>query len=227
MARRFGLHGELTKGVLNWLVEFTSTPDMIRPMKPDHDVTRLLKRWSDGDLEALDTLIPLVFDDLRRIARACFQRESPNHILQPTALVSELYLLLRGQKKTQWENRAQFFTFASGTMRHLLVDSARRRKAKKRGGGAIPIPLELSEELASETNVDDLIAIDQALEQLARHDPRQAQTVEMRYFSGLQVKEIAELMGISEITVKRDWRTAKHFLYRHMKAPRNEDPEKE
>lgn len=185
----------------------------------DDEVTALLTDWSDGDTDALERLIPLVIDELRRLAGGLFRRESEAHTLQPTALVNEVYMRLADQRRVSWDNRSQFFAFAALLMRRVLVDHAKARKAAKRGGGAAKIPL--SEELAMGDVVDlDILALDQALEGLARIDRRQARVVEMRFFAGLSHEEIAELLDVSLSTVKRDWRTAKLWLYREMSSQR-------
>ena len=184
-------------------------------MADPEKITSLLKAWSQGDLGALDTLIPLVYDDLHRMARHFFRRETDTHTLQPTALVSEVYFRLRGQKKMHWGSRADFFHFAAEVMRHFLVDYARRRKAGKRGGEAFEIPLDASLNLTARTDVD-LVDLDRALEELERIDPRQSRIVVLRYFVGLKVEEIATVLGISESTVKREWRTAKFWLKRRL-----------
>ncbi len=185
-------------------------------MTTDHEVTGLLQAWSEGDGEALDELLPMVFDDLHRMARYFFQRESDTHTLRPTVLISELYVRMRAQEEMQWDNRADFFNFAADVMRHFLVDYARRRKADKRGGGKSDIPL-ASLEIAAETDVD-LVDLHHVLEELERLDSRQCKIVKLRYFVGLRVEEVAELMGISESTVKREWRTAKFWLRRRLGA---------
>ncbi len=183
-------------------------------MATNEDITRLLQAWSEGSTEALDQLLPLVFDDLHRLAHYFFQRESQTHTLQPTALVSEVYVRLRGQEKMNWESRADFFNFSAEVMRHFLVGYARRRKAAKRGGGQEEIPL-ASIELAAEIDVD-LVDLHNLLKKLEAIDPRQAKIVELRFFVGLRVEEVAEVLEISESTVKREWRTAKFWLRRRL-----------
>lgn len=190
----------------------------------DHEVTRLLQAWGSGDSAALDALIPLVFNDLHRMAQSFFRREVTGHTLQPTALLSELYLRLHGKENTHWTERREFFGFAADLMRHILVDHARARKSKKRGGDLVRIPLDPSLNLALETDVD-LVDLDTALNELAKVDERQAQVVELRYFVGLSVEETAEVLEIARATVKRDWRTAKFWLHRRLKTPQT-DPEK-
>jgi RNA polymerase sigma factor (TIGR02999 family) len=182
---------------------------------PEVEVTELLQDWSRGDPEALERLIPLVFEDLRRMAARMFQRESDAHTLQPTALVNEVYLRLMGQRQMQWQNRAQFFAVASMIMRRILVDHAKRRGAAKRGSGVASVPLD--ETLAAPGLKDiDVLALDQALTRLGEIDPRQLQVVHMRFFIGLDHGEIAEVLGISETTVKREWKTAQLWLLREL-----------
>lgn len=183
-------------------------------MPPERgEITELLAAWSAGDAVAFERLVPVVFDQLRGMAARYFEREDSRHTLQPTALVSELYLRLAGRKRVQFKNRAHFFGTAATLMRRILVDYARTRDRQKRGSGARPVSLELVSELAWERDLD-LLLLDDALEALARLDPRQARVVELRYFAGLENGEIAELLGISITTVKREWDTARHWLYR-------------
>jgi RNA polymerase sigma factor (TIGR02999 family) len=179
------------------------------------DVTRLLQEWGQGDPSALGKLIPLVFDDLRLIASRMFQRENDGHTLQPTALVNEVYLKLTDQRKMNWQNREQFFGVAGMMMRRILVDHAKGRLAAKRGSGAPMIPLD--ETIAVlDLRDEDVVAVDGALSQLAVFDPRQGQIVQMRFFMGLNHEEIAEILGISVTTVKREWRMARLWLYREL-----------
>lgn len=182
------------------------------------DLTRLLEQWSDGDPGALDRLLPMVFDDLHRLARHFFQRESDTHTLQPTALVSEVYFRLRGQKQVDFKSRGDFFAFAADVMRHFLVDYARRRNAEKRGGDLLTVSLETGVErmLADHPAATRIVDVHHAVETLAEVDPRQANVVKLRFFLGLQVDEVAELLDISESTVKREWRTAKRWLHRRL-----------
>ncbi len=177
---------------------------------PPRDVTRLLKQWSQGDASALAELMPLVFDDLRQIARRQFQAEPTDHTLQPTALVSEVYLRLSGQHSVHWDNRRQFFAFAATLMRRILVDHAKGRNAAKRGKGLPDLPLD--ETIAVPGGGVDIVALDEALSRLSALDERQGRIVEMRFFVGLTNEEIAEVLGISLTAVKRDWRTAKIWL---------------
>jgi RNA polymerase sigma factor (TIGR02999 family) len=179
------------------------------------DVTQLLLDWSAGDESARERLVPLVFDELRRIARGRLAREGREHTLQPTALVHEVYLKLVDRRRVQWRNRAQFFGVAAEMMRQVLVDHARARLTQKRGEGVAPKPLD--DVLAvAEKQDEDLVALDGALKDLAALDPRQAKVVELRFFAGLDNEEIAELLGISTTTVKREWRTARLWLRRQV-----------
>jgi RNA polymerase sigma-70 factor (ECF subfamily) len=178
-------------------------------------VTKILQDWSQGDASALERLIPLVFEDLRQIAGRLFQRESDGHTLQPTALVNEVYLRFMGQRKMHWQNREQFFGVAGLLMRRILVDYAKGRQAAKRGSGAPRVPLD--ETIAvPEMRGLDVVALDEALSRLAEVDPRQGRIVEMRFFMGLSHEEIAEILEISVTTVKREWKTAKLWLYREL-----------
>lgn len=181
-----------------------------------HEVTDLLVEWSEGNVEALEELMPLVFDELRKLARSHFQRESEGHTLQPTALVHEVYMKLIDQRKVQWDNRSQFYAFAAMLMRRILVDHAKGRRAAKRGGHVQK--LSLDEALGVPEPVDlDVLALDDALSALAEIDPRQAKVVELRFFAGLTLEEIGEVLDVSATTVKRDWRTAKLWLYREIR----------
>jgi len=179
------------------------------------EVTALLLRWQAGDEAALERLTPLVYDDLKRVARRALRREPSAHTLQPTALVHEVYLRLVDQKRTQWQNRAQFFAIAARMARRVLTNHARDRKAKKRGAGAERITLGEVEGAAPPREVD-LIDLDRALQRLGELDPTQEQVVELRYFGGLTVEETAEAMGSSPATVKRDWAAAKLWLFREL-----------
>ncbi len=195
--------------------------------EPQWDVTALLDAWSDGDPEALERLIPLVFDDLRRLARIHLSKENPGHTLQPTALVNEVYLRVASRQSVHWESRAQFFAGMAEIMRRVLVDHARRRKALKKGGGVPTLPFD--EQLDSPTSgawtsalgqIDiDLVALDTALRGLAKVDPRQARIVELRYFGGLTIEETAATLDISAMTVKRAWRSARLWLLRALDGP--------
>ena len=182
------------------------------------EITDLLDRWSEGDRSALTSLMPLIVEDLRNIARKHLARESSGHTLQPTALVNEVYLRLVGRRTVTWQNKAQFFAFVAGLMRRILVDHARQRKAVKRGSDAVRISIDETLELPAGERAPDLLALDEALSRLGEFAPRQARIVEMRYFTGLLVEEIAEVENISPTTVKREWRYARLWLYRQLQA---------
>jgi RNA polymerase sigma factor (TIGR02999 family) len=179
------------------------------------NVTQMLHDWSDGDREALDKLIPIVYTELRRQAARYLRRERSGHTLQTTALIHEAYLRLIDQKDVRWQNRAHFFAISAQLMRRILVDHARSRQAAKRGGSDIKLPLEETM-IASEGSEVDLVALDEALERLAAIDPQQGRVVELRFFSGLSVEETAEVLGVSTRTVKRDWNVAKAWLRREI-----------
>lgn len=178
------------------------------------DVTQLLIRLTDGNTAVLDELLPLIYGELRRLANRYLRRERTDHTLQPTALVHEAYLKLIDQKHVRWQNRAHFFGVAANVMRRILVDHARRNLAGKRGGEAEKLPLE--EEIlvvSSDEKSVELLALDEALENLAKIDKQKARIVELRYFGGLSVEETAEVMNVSPVTIKRQWRMAKAWLY--------------
>lgn len=183
------------------------------------DVTRLLAEWQGGNRQALDRLMPVVYAELRMIAGRHLARESPSHTLQSTALVHEAYLKLMGQQRVQWQNRAHFFGIAAQMMRRILVDHARRQHRSKRGG--VATTLALDEAMASsEPQKDvDLLALDEALTSLAAIDPRAAHIVELRFFSGLTIDETAEVLALSPVTIKREWSTARAWLYRELRPP--------
>ena len=185
---------------------------------PAEDVTALLVRWSRGDSDALDSLMPIIYAECRRIAARQLALERRDHSLDPTALVHELYLRLVDQRRSSWENRAQFFGVAARLMRRVLVDHARARHAEKRGGGAVFVSLDAAADTPDGSRVGDVLAIDEALERLAAHDPEQVQIVELRYFAGLTVEETARVVGRSSRTVKREWRLAKAWLYQELRA---------
>jgi RNA polymerase sigma factor (TIGR02999 family) len=179
------------------------------------EVTELLQAWSQGDVAARDRLFPLVYQELRRRASDRLRRERPGHTLQATALVHEAYLRLLGQRAPSWQNRNQFFAIASQMMRRILVDHARARRASKRQGQRIR--LELNEEVASAGPREvDLIALDQALNDLTALDPRQGRMVELRFFAGLSHEEVAEVLDLSPATVKREWRVARAWLFQRV-----------
>jgi RNA polymerase sigma factor (TIGR02999 family) len=183
------------------------------------DVTRLLGRLRAGDAGASDQLMPLIYDELRRIAGAQMRRERPGHTLQSTAVVHEAYLRLMGEQDLDWQNRAHFFAIAAKTMRRVLLDYARQRHAGKRGGEAarkVDLDADL---LIADERLDDVVAVDELLGRLQEMDPQQARIVELRFFAGLNVEETAEVMGISETTVKREWRSAKAWIHGNLASP--------
>jgi RNA polymerase sigma factor (TIGR02999 family) len=177
-------------------------------------VSGLLRAWGEGDRGALDKLTPIVYDELRRLARFYMRRERSGHSLQATALVNEAYMRLVDYKGMQWQNRAHFFAVSAQVMRRILVDHARRRNLK-RGGGVPHVSLE-DTAIVGADRAADLIALDDAMKELAKLDGRKVQVVEMRFFGGLSVEETAEVLKISPVTVMRDWRTAKAWLYREL-----------
>lgn len=178
-------------------------------------VTRLLLKWSDGNQEALNRLMPIVYDELRRLAGGYLRRERRNHTIQPTALVHEAYLRLVKQTHVSLHNRAQFFGLAAKLMRNILVDHARRRRASKRGGEQYSISLSRADRLSSKPDVD-LIALDNALSDLAAVKPRHAEIVELRFFGGLTIEEAAQVIGVSHATVEREWSFARAWLRREI-----------
>ena len=182
---------------------------------PDN-VTQLLLDWSEGDKAALDKLLPLVYEELRRLAHHYMGRERPGHTLQTTAIVNEAYLQLIDQRNVQWQNRAHFFGIAAHLMRRILAGYARSRQFAKRGGGARQVSLEKAM-LVSEEQVAEMVALDDALTALAEIDQRKSQIVEMRFFAGLSIEETAEVLGVSPGTVMRDWTLAKAWLRREIR----------
>ncbi len=184
-------------------------------MPDTHEVTDLLLAWSDGDQSALDRLVPLVHSDLRRLARAYMRRERVGHTLQTTALINEVYLRLIDGKKITWQNRAHFYGIASRLMRHVLVDCARERNYQKRGAGARQITFQEAL-VGSDADNTDVLAVDEALSELAKIYERKARVVEMRFFGGLKEKEIAVALNVSPETVRRDWRLARSWLLRKL-----------
>jgi RNA polymerase sigma-70 factor (ECF subfamily) len=184
-------------------------------------ITQLLVAWGDGQREALDQLVPLVYEDLRRLAVAYMVRETPGHALQPTALVHEAYVRLVDQRRVQWRNRAHFFGVAASMMRRILVDHARKRRAEKRGGDAERVTLVGDEVAAAEQNGIDVLALHESLERLAAFDPQQERIVELRYFGGLTIEEAAEVVGVSPATVVREWTIAKAWLRADLSGARS------
>jgi len=179
------------------------------------EVSQLLRAWSDGDQTALDKLMPLVYEELRRMAKRHMDRQNPGHTLQTTALIHEAYLRLIDQKETRWQNRAHFFAVAARAMRSILVDYARARQAAKRGGEAVVVSLDEAA-VASDERAAEMVALDDALEGLAAFDRRKCRVVELRYFGGLSVEETAEVLKVSPETVARDWRLARTWLLREL-----------
>ena len=185
----------------------------VRPVTSE--VTALLVAWEAGDPAALDRLMPVVHDELRQIARRCMARERTNHSLQATALVNEAYLRLVDVRQVAWQNRAHFLAIAARIMRRILVDHARSRGYQKRGGAAVLVTLDEAIAPASE-RTHDVLAIHDALEALAKLDPRRSQVVELRFFGGLSVEEIAAVLHVSDKTVMRDWQLAEAWLRREL-----------
>lgn len=178
-------------------------------------VTKLLVRWREGDRHALEELMPLVYDELRRLARHYLRQERSDHTLQSTALVHEAYLRLAGGNAPNWQNRAHFFGVAAHIMRQILVEHARGRDAAKRGGNVCKIVLDDAVDLSWRIDVD-VVALDRALDELSELDAQQGRIVELRFFGGLTIEDTSEVLGISPATVKRDWVTARAWLYRAM-----------
>ena len=175
------------------------------------EVTKLLKKAQSGDRESLDRLLPVIYDELRRVAANQLQKERADHTLQATALVHEAYLRLLEQREVDWQNRAHFFSIAAEMMRRILVNYAVQRNAKKRGDGAARLSLDEAISFSDEKDFD-LISLDDALKQLAEYDAGAARIVELRFFGGLTIEETAEVLGVSDSTVKREWRVAKAWL---------------
>lgn len=184
---------------------------------PELDVTALLLQWNAGEAQALEDLMKVVYSELHDLAAHYFRREPVNHTLQPTALINELYLRLLDQSRMSWQNRAQFVGIAGQMMRRILVDHYRARQAEKRGGGVEKITLSQVAGPAEQVSFD-LLALDQALNRLKEIDPQEAQVVEMRFFAGLTIEETAAAMNISHATVKRDWASAKVWLWQRMQT---------
>jgi RNA polymerase sigma factor (TIGR02999 family) len=178
-------------------------------------VTQILHDWSGGDPQAPERLMPLVYDELRRLARSFLARERGDHTLQPTALVNEAYFRLVDQRSVSWQNRAHFYGIAARMMRRVLIDHARTHARDKRGGGAVRLSIN-DVQVPIEERAASLIAIDEALETLAKIDERKSRIVEMRFFGGLSDEEIAEVLGISTRTVLRHWKTARLWLFREL-----------
>ena len=186
---------------------------MTNPSRSTQEMTRLLTAWSEGDQSALDKLAPLIYAELHRLARRYMRRERPDHTLQTTALVNEAYVRLVDQRTVRWQNRAHFFAIAAQMMRRILIDHARKRASAKGGGAKLSLEeaAVLSDERAAE-----LVALDEGLVSLAEIDERKSKIVEMRFFGGLSVEEIANVIGVSPDTITREWRRAKAWLHREL-----------
>jgi RNA polymerase sigma factor (TIGR02999 family) len=195
---------------------------MRTPSPLQEEVTQLLDDWSSGDENALAKLIPLVQPELHRLAHYYMSRESTGHTLQTTALLDEACLRLIGDPKRSWQNRTHFVAAAAQLMRRIMVDHARERRARKRGGGAIKVSLD-DVALVSEKRSEELLALDEALEKLAVNDPRKSQIVELRYFGGLTMEETAAFLKTPQRTVEREWRMAKAWLYRALSGEQPDD----
>lgn len=186
--------------------------------EPSGDVTLLLRRWTDGDRQALDQLVPLVYSELQILAARHLRNERPGQTLQTTALVHEAYLRLAGQQSKEWKNRGHFLAVCSQLLRQVLVDAARTRRAAKRNQGEAPLPLNEDAAIPGAGGDSELIALSDSLDSLAKIDPSKARIVELKYFGGFNVEEIAEILGISTPTVKRHWAVAKAWLYKELEA---------
>jgi len=186
-----------------------------------HNVTELLLSWGHGNTEALDRLVPLLYDDLRRVARAHLRRESPGHTLQPTALVHEVFLRLVDVDRMTLKNRTHFFALSARLMRQILVDHARRRRATKRGGGETAISLSEAAGVAARASTSnvDVLALDEALDVLSLFDIQQCRIVELRFFAGLSIPETADALGVSTATIERQWAMAKAWLHQRLSTP--------
>jgi RNA polymerase sigma-70 factor, ECF subfamily len=181
-----------------------------------HEITEILRQWSEGRQEALDKLMPFVYDELHRQAARYLRRERSDHTLQPTALINEAYLKLIDQKEVAWESRTHFFALAANAMRQILVDYARTKHRKKRGGDDVKIPLEETLIIATSEKNIDLMALDEALNRLEKFDDQQVRVVELRFFSGLSLEETAEALHISRATAAREWAMARAWLHREL-----------
>ncbi len=190
---------------------------MKQPEREASEITQLLREWSDGKPEALDNLLPLVYDELHRQAARYLRKERPGHTLQTTALINEAYLKLIDRRDVDWESRTHFFAVAAQAMRRILVDYAKAKHREKRGGDNIKLSLEEAMLVAAKEESVDLIGLDEALNKLAERDWQQARIVELRYFSGLTLEETAEALHISRATVASDWNMAKVWLYRELR----------
>ena len=191
-------------------------------MNSPANVTELLLAWNKGDRAALDNLMPVVYDELRRLAKHHMRFEAPEHSLQATGLVNEAYLRLVDQKRVNWQNRAHFFGAAAQIIRRVLVDHARARRRLKRGGDAVKVSLYDGVGAVNAVELD-VVALDRALSALSKRDPQQERIIELRFFAGLSIEETAEALNISPATVKRDWASARAWLYREMVTSRSSE----
>ncbi|MEM7050566.1 MAG: sigma-70 family RNA polymerase sigma factor [Acidobacteriota bacterium] len=182
------------------------------PTQEAHQVTGLLQRWRAGDEAALEALVPLVYETLLKMARGQFRRERVDHTLQPTALVHEAYVRLLGPQNPEWEDRTHFFGIAALVMRRVLIDHARSHQSLRRSDGSLKVDFEEALEVTSPQRTTDLLALDEALDRLERRDPRKARLVQLRFFGGLTLDEVAEILQVSQATVVRDWRLARAWL---------------
>ena len=187
----------------------------LQPAHAEQDITQLLRDWGRGEASALDRLMPVVYNELRRIARNFMRRQNPGHTLQTTALVNEAFLNLVDSSRVNWQSRTHFFAIAAQLMRRVLVDAARRKNSKKRGGEYLRVTLDNGADIAPESNAD-LVALDEALKRLEKLDPRHSRIVELRYFGGLTEEQIAATLNISTRTVRRDWTLARTWLFREI-----------
>jgi len=192
------------------------SPAVNKSEREASEITRMLREWSDGKPEALDKLLPLVYDELHRQAASLLRKERPGHTLQTTALIDEAYLKLIDRRDVNWESRTHFFAVAAQAMRRILVDYARAKHREKRGGDNIKLSLEDATLIATKEKGVDLIALDEALNKLTERDEQQARVVELRYFSGLSLEETAEALHVSRATVARDWEAARAWLHRQL-----------
>jgi RNA polymerase sigma factor (TIGR02999 family) len=190
-------------------------------MEPSNEITELLVAWSGGDKKALDELMQIVYEELRRLAHRQLAKERQDHTLQTTALVNEAYLKLVDQKRVKWQGRSHFFALSSQLMRRILVDYARSRQYAKRRGGKSTLPLDEALIVAPE-RASEMIALDEALTELAKHDERKARIVELRFFAGMSIDETSDLLGVSPGTVMKDWTLAKAWLQREMDRSNSE-----
>jgi RNA polymerase sigma factor (TIGR02999 family) len=191
--------------------------------QPSSDITKLLGAWHMGDRSALERLLPLVYPELRRVARNHLRHENPGHTLQPTALVNEAYVRLVRIKQMTWQDRTHFFAMCSTLMRQILVDAGRARRFAKRGGGAVRVTLD-EQRLPAASLRPDVVALDDALKALEKIDPRKGRVVELRFFAGLSVEETAAVLAVSTDTVTRDWKFARSWLFRELRH--GEPPER-